>query len=272
MNSKERMDKIPAMIVDDEFPARENLRFLIETYCPEIEVVATAVNINSAETIFIEKRPLLLFLDIRMPSGAEGFELIHRLADYPFYVIFVTAYKDYAIRAFEQRALHYLLKPIDESDLREVVHRVTDRIENTQKDANEMQEYALTLKNLTGDLHRRNHLHRLTIHHTRGVKIVDPDQITWIQGSGNCSVLHFTDGSQYLDTRTLKIYEALLDYPFFRSHKSVIVNVTQVDEVLHGDNQAVVLKDGTRLAVARDKRKALIDFISQSGDTPPPDD
>ena len=239
---------------------------MIETYCPEIDIVAVAENINTAETIFREKRPRLLFLDIRMPSGAEGFELISRLADYPFYVIFVTAFKDYAIRAFEQKALHYILKPIDESDLREVVQRVMERLKTTGKDPEEMDEYALNLKNLTGEMQRRYHLNRLTIHHARGVKIVDPEDIAWIEGSGNCSVLHFKDGNQYLDTRTLKVYEALLDYPFFRTHKSVIVNVSEIDEILHGDNQAVVLRDGTHLSVARDKRKTLIDFISQSGD------
>ncbi|MEM9051921.1 MAG: response regulator, partial [Bacteroidota bacterium] len=95
--------KIRALIVDDEFHARENLKFLIEENSPEIEVIGTADGVPSAIQRFHELKPELLFLDIRMPSGAEGFDLLEELKGEKFQVIFVTAFKDYAIRAFERR-------------------------------------------------------------------------------------------------------------------------------------------------------------------------
>lgn len=89
---------------------------MLETYCPEVEVVGLANGVESALVLFEAENPELVFLDIRMPSGTEGFDFLKRLGNRTFYVVFVTAFKDYAIRAFENRALHYILKPIDEKD------------------------------------------------------------------------------------------------------------------------------------------------------------
>lgn len=256
---------IKAIVVDDEFPARENLKFMLEDFCPEVEVVGTADGVESAVALFEKERPELIFLDIRMPSGSEGFELVKRLEGNNFYVVFVTAFKEYAIRAFENRALHYILKPIDESDLRETVSRLLQRRLRDQNDTDEQEAYRTNLQRIESEINRQGKPRRITIHHSRGVKIVDPEEIVYVEGSGNCSVLHFDDGSQYLDTRTLKIYEVLLDAAFYRVHKSFIINLKQVDEILHGDDQAVVLKSGKQMPIARDRKKELLNRIAEMG-------
>lgn len=236
---------------------------MLETYCPEVEVVGMANGVESALELFEAENPELVFLDIRMPSGAEGFEFLKRLGNRSFYVVFVTAFKDYAIRAFENRALHYILKPIDEKDLRETIGRLTDRRKLDQKDESSLEEYRENLRRLEAEITKQSTPKRITVHHSKGVKIIDPKTITYVEGNGNCSILHFEDGSQYLDTRTLKTYEVLLDNNFFRAHKSFIVNLNKVGEILHGDEQAIVLKSGKKIAVSRDRKRALLDKISE---------
>lgn len=256
-------NKIRAIIVDDEMPARENLRFMLNDYCPDVEVVGTADGVKNALELFQKEKPDLIFLDIRMPSGAEGFDLLSKLSEENFYVVFVTAFKEYAIRAFENRALHYILKPIDETDLIETVNRLKDRMSSDLVSEEGAMEYRESLKRIESEVQRHGRPRRLTIHHSKGIKIIDPDDITHLEGSGNCSILHFSNQSQYFDTRTLKIYEVLLDQSFFRIHKSFIVNLKEVAEILHGDEQVVVLKNGSRIPVSRERKKELIDRISE---------
>ncbi len=251
-------EKIRAIIVDDELPARENLRFMLEDYCPAVEVCGTADGVKTALELFRKVKPELIFLDIRMPSGAEGFDLLEQLDGEYFYVVFVTAFKDYAIRAFESRALHYILKPIDDQDLTETVQRIMERRNNDKDDVAEMAEYRENIRKLEEEITRQTRPKRITIHHSKGIKLLDPDDITHVEGSGNCSLLHFRDRTSYLDTRTLKVYEVLLPNYFFRIHKSYIVNMREVSEILHGDEQSVVLKNGVELPVARERKKDLI--------------
>jgi two-component system LytT family response regulator len=243
-----------AIIVDDEIHARENLKFLIDEHCPEISVVGLADGVESAEHLFHRLKPNVIFLDIRMPSGAEGFDLLERLDGKKFKVIFVTAFKDYAIRAFERRALHYILKPIDEMDLRETVARLTENFDEADHDDD--------LVDLKEEINENAEPVRLTIHHSKGIRIVEIGTITYLESSGNCTVLHFRDGSEYLDTRTLKIYEAILPSYFHRVHRSYIVNLRETAEILHGNDQSVVLKTGDRVPVARERKRELLEAIN----------
>ncbi|HKK38691.1 MAG TPA: response regulator [Cryomorphaceae bacterium] len=251
-------EKIRALIVDDELHARENLKFLIEESSPEIEVVGTADSVHSAEKLFRKLKPDLVFLDIRMPSGAEGFDLLEILEGESFQVVFVTAFKDYAIRAFERRALHYVLKPIDENDLRESVKRIMISRANSQN-LNSQEN----LKNLKEEVENNKEPERITIHHAKGIRIIEISDLDYLESSGNCTVLHFKDGQNYLDTRTLKVYEALLPTFFNRVHRSFMINLREAREILHGDDQAVILKSGKSIPVSRERKKDLIEAIKR---------
>lgn len=250
------------MIVDDEMPARENLRLMLEAHCPKIEVVATADGVKSALALFAERQPELLFLDIRMPSGAEGFDLLEALQEHSFYVIFVTAFKEYAIEAFEHNALHYILKPIDENDLKEAVNRITEIRNIAERIPDQIDSYKEQLNHLIGS-HPENQTKKLLINHQKGVKVVSPGELRCLEGSGNCTLIHFHNGEQYLDTRTLKTYEKLLPGYFFRVHKSYIINLNEVIEIIHGSEQSVVMKGGKRIPVSRDAKRNLLDALNR---------
>ncbi|MBX7095369.1 MAG: LytTR family DNA-binding domain-containing protein [Flavobacteriales bacterium] len=248
------MQPLTALIVDDEELARENLQMLLQEYCPEIEVVGQAGNVNEARKQIAALHPRVLFLDIRMPSGAEGLELLEDMKSSRFFVVFVTAFKDYAIRAFNANAIHYVLKPVDIDDLRSAVLKLVDAAKTFEAYPDNFSQYESSVKNLQDNLLHHKISSKITISHAKGIKLVDVDTISYVEADGNCSQIHFTDGSRYLDTRTLGVYEDILNPArFYRIHKSYIINLNQLTEYLSEDGYYAVLKGGIKLPVARNR-------------------
>lgn len=246
--------KLRALIVDDEDLARENLRILLTDFCPEVEVIGDAGNIRDAKQFIETEKPDVVFLDIRMPSGAEGFELLESIENKDFMVVFVTAFKDYAIKAFNANAVHYVLKPVDIDDLKTSVQKLLETKDNFNNNPESQDSYNEILKHLTNQLKNNKPSNRITISHTKGLKIIEDKDIRHLEASGNCTTLYFSDGSRYLDTRTLKIYENILDdEKFFRIHKSHIINLHSLKEYLSEDGHFAVLDDGKRLPIARNR-------------------
>jgi two-component system LytT family response regulator len=251
-----------AVIVDDEELARKNLAMMLETYCPEIDVIGEASDKDEAKSIIESSNPDVVFLDIRMPSGSEGFELLENLENRNFLVVFVTAFKDYAIRAFQANAAHYLLKPIDDEDLRTAVDKLIATKETFTQNPCNYEAYFNSLQNLADRLLRNKQTNRIAISHTKGVKIVEEDAIAYLEASGNCTMIYFKDGTRYLDTRTLKVYEEILDdKSFYRIHKSYIINMDMIKEYLSEDGHIIVLKSDVQLPVARNRVSAFLKTV-----------
>lgn len=249
---------VTALIVDDEMPARENLAMLLEEFCPNVKVLGKSGTIKDAKEKIESLHPQLVFLDIRMPSATEGFDLLDSLPNKDFLVIFVTAFKDYAIKAFNANAIHYVLKPVDIDDLKEAVRKAEEQLAQPKDD---LKQYYDSIKELSGAIKSNKHSSRITIHHQKGIKIINENDIVYLEADGNCTALNFQDGKRYLDTRTLAVYEGLLDTNhFFRIHKSHIINLEYLAEYLHDDGGYAVLKDGTKLSVARNR---VPDFIKR---------
>lgn len=259
MENKTKNMKLRAIIVDDEEFARKNLGMLLEEYCPEIEVIGEASRKDQAIAIIESCTPDVVFLDIRMPSGAEGFELLDEIENKNFLVVFVTAFKDYAIRAFNASAVYYLLKPIDIDELRNATERLVATAETFRAAPENYDTYYESLKNLSQSLLHNKKSSRIAISHTKGLKIVDDSTITHLEASGNCTTIYFDDGTRYLDTRTLKVYENILDPDkFCRVHKSHIINLDKLKEYINEDGHFAVLKGGLRIPVARNR---VTDFV-----------
>ena len=254
-----------ALIIDDEDLARKNLTMMLEDNCPDIDVIGEASNIDEAEALIEATAPDVVFLDIRMPSGTEGFDLLERLKTRNFLVIFVTAFKDYAVRAFQANAAHYLLKPIDEDELITAVDKVIATKETFAEHPDNYETYFTSLQNLADRLTKNKVSNRIAISHTKGVKIIEDDTIVYIEANGNCSMLYFNDGSRYLDTRTLKIYEGILNgEKFYRIHKSYIINMNQIKEYISEDGHMLKLKSGVTLPVARNRVSAFLKTIKNT--------
>lgn len=249
---------IRALIVDDEELARENLRMMLADECPEVEVVGTADGAPAAREAIARLDPDLLLLDIRMPSGAEGLELLESLDELRALVVFVTAFKDYAVRAFHANAVDYILKPIDPDELKAAIEKASSRIARMRGNGDEQQRYRSELRSLVKQI-REHGEERIAVDHAKGFKLFDPRTITHLEADGNCTVLHFTDGSRYLDTRTLKTYEDMLDAEqFLRVHRSFLINLVQLREYLRDDGHWALMRSGMRVPIARNRIDAFL--------------
>jgi two-component system LytT family response regulator len=254
--------KLRTLIVDDEEPARENLKLLLLEHFPEIEVIGTADSVKSAQKSIKELAPQVIFLDIRMPSGTEGFDLLDSLTEKNFQVVFVTAFKDYALKAFHANAIHYILKPIDIDDLRLAVNKLVSNQEAFSNNNENLNSYIRSLENLTRSMNPAMPSQRITINHAKGFKIVDPSDIMYLEGEGNYTKIYFSDGSLYVDTRSIGIYEDILDpKKFFRIHKSHIVNILFVNEFLNSEGSFVIMKNGTQLTISRLRLSGFLELF-----------
>lgn len=256
--------KLRALIVDDEVHARENLRYLLQNYCPEIEVVGMAGNPELAKQEVEALKPQVIFLDIAMPSGTEGFDFLESLPEKKFQVVFVTAFKDYAIRALNANAIHYLQKPVDVDDLRAAVKKLVSTNQLFTENQEQLLNYIRSLDNLSRALQPSMGVPRITISHAKGFKIVDPNDFMYLEGEGNYTSIIFIDGTKYVDTKSIGVYEDILDQQhFFRIHKSHIVNILYVKEFLNDDGHFVVMKNNTRLAISRLRVPQFLEFFKR---------
>ena len=257
--------KLRALVVDDEEFARKNLTMMLEEHCPQIEVIGQASRKEQAKAIIESSHPDVVFLDIRMPSGAEGFELLEEIENKDFLIVFVTAFKDYAIRAFNASAIYYILKPIDVDELKIAAERLVQTQKHFKSSPENYTTYFDSLKDLSQNLLQNKQSSRIAISHTRGLKIIEDETITHLDASGNCTVLYFQDGSRYLDTRTLKTYANLLNPDrFCRIHKSHIINLGLLKEYLNEDGHFAVLKSGIRVPIARNKVSEFVKMLKES--------
>lgn len=254
---------LPAIIVDDEFHARENLRMLLQDYCPRVRVIDQAATVDEA-LLAIQKHPVqLLFLDIRMPSGAEGFELLERLPDRNFQVIFVTAFKDYALKAFKANAVDYILKPVDPDELQRAVEKALLRTEAFLNHPEEAAEYRQLLSSL-GEQGAKPWPERIAVTKNRGFRVVPVGDIVRLEASGNHTYLFLRDGSRLLDSRTLGSYEELLDpLRFMRVHKSHTINLSDVREYRSDDGHIAIMSDKAEVPVARSRAQDFTDFFQR---------
>lgn len=251
--------KLRAIVVDDEEFARKNLSMLLEEYCPDVEIIGEASRKSQAKAIIESSKPDVVFLDIRMPSGAEGFELLDEIEEKDFLVVFVTAFKDYAVKAFNANAIYYLLKPIDIEELQTAVEKLQLAKQNISANPEYLPNYYNALRNLSDTLVKGKPNNRIAISHTKGLKIVEDETIIHLEASGNCTTIYFKDGSRYLDTRTLKTYESILNpLKFFRVHKSHIINLDVLTDYVNEDGHFAVLKGGASIPVARNR---VTDFV-----------
>ncbi len=211
------------LIVDDEAPARERLKRLLAGI-DGVDVVGEAGDGLRAIELIERERPDLVLLDIQMP-GLDGFGVLEALDDLP-QVIFVTAYDEYAIRAFEVNALDYLLKPFSRERLEQAIGRAREARVEEKGLASRL---APLLESLTQEGH---YLSRVAVRDRQRIRVLNVAEVDWIGVEGEQTYVH-TEGGRYLIRRTLAELEVRLDPArFFRAHRSAIVNLDRVAEIV----------------------------------------
>ena len=241
--------KLRVLIVDDEPPARRRLRDLL-AHDGEIELAGECGDGDAAVKAIETLRPDLVLLDVQMP-GCDGFDVLRRLAKPPRAVLFVTAYEEHALRAFEVQAVDYLLKPFSERRFAQAMERAKDRARTQVEDERVLR--------LVRALRRPE---RIVVRDGGRVAFFTVDELDWARAAGNYVELH-ARGDTHLLRETLTALAARLDPArFCRVHRSTLVNLERVREVrpLGGGDHELILLDGTRLTVSRTHRDLVDRF------------
>jgi two-component system LytT family response regulator len=233
--------RITALVVDDESWARRNLTVLLSRDSDMGSVVECGSGLEAVETIR-QSKPDLVFLDVQMP-GCDGFDVLELLgSDLPSIVIFVTAYDEYALRAFEAGALDYLLKPFDDARFRRALDRAKDKLAHyTPKEARAAA--------------------RLVVKSRGEVMFLNVGDIDWIESVGCYACVHVGDDTHIIRRTLSELEQDLGEERFIRIHRSIIAQLDQIQglELQDSGEYQVVLKSKARLRLSRRFRKHLQD-------------
>jgi two-component system, LytTR family, response regulator len=248
--------KIKSVIVDDESKSREVLYELLKKYCIDVVIVGEAATCKEAKQVIEETKPQLVFLDIQMPDGT-GFNVLEDIDSPSFDVIFVTAYDQYAIKAFKHSAIDYLLKPVNPEDLMLSVERYKQR--TFSNDINKRLD--ILMQNLHSDENTRTK--KIVLSTSEGYHVVNPDDIIRCQSDSYYTNFHFIDSKRIMVSKTLKEFDEMLsEFGFVRCHKSHLVNVKHVKSFLRADGGYIIMVDGEQIPVSRRKRDYIVEILS----------
>lgn len=247
------------LIVDDEPLARERIRTMLKPY-KEVSSLTEASNGSEALKALRKSKPDIVFLDIQMPD-MNGFQVLEKLgpvavAEIPA-LIFVTAYEQYALRAFEHHALDYLLKPFD----RDRFAQAFERAKTQMVDPNGSNRRILSLlEELRSPV---EYVEWLTIKKDERILLLKVEDIHWIEAKGNYVLLKFKENSQMMRETINHISEQLDPKMFMRIHRSTIVNVNQIKElqVWARGEYRVVMKTGQAFTLSRGYREKFDEFL-----------
>lgn len=247
---------IKAIIVDDELGARESLSKMLEKNCSSVQIVAKADSMLSAYEAIINFHPDLVFLDIEMPNG-NAFDLLEKIKEIDFDIIFTTAYDHYAIKAIKFSAIDYILKPIDPEELVQAVHRYEEK--SGQKNMLDKK-----FKTLLNNLKPENKLKKVGIPDGDGLIFINLADIIRCDSDGNYTFFILTSGKKIVASRTLGEYEQLFaDDNFFRIHRSHLINLQHVKKYLKGEGGYVIMSDNSQVEVSRRNKNDFLQKLAQ---------
>lgn len=243
---------ITAVVIDDEKKSIDILKRLLEEINNEVIIVGEAQSVEEGYATIIEKQPQLVFLDVEMLDGT-GFNLLEKFSSVTFQVIFITAYDQYAIKAFKYSAVDFLLKPVDIEELEVAVQRVKQNIE---KDLGNIEQIRVLLNNIK----RENTTKKIAIKSAVKYDFINSNEIVCVHAEHNYSDVFLIDGKKLTATLPLKYFEDLLenDLTFFRVSRSHIVGMDHI-KAYHKNKDEIELVNGTKVDLARRKKK---DFLS----------
>lgn len=244
---------IKAIIIDDEPKGRLALYEKIKAHCPEVNIVAQAADGMEALPLIEKSGAALLFLDIEMPK-MNGFEMLNKLNRNNFFVVFTTAYDQYAIKAIKYAAFDYLLKPVDVEELKAVVAKI-----KLSDKSYMMEQLKLLEENLQLPVKSINKLALPTLD---GLLFVDILSIIHLEASSNYTNIYLADKRKIIASKTLKEFQELLPTNiFFRTHHSHIINLTFIKRYLKGDGGQIELLDGTYVEVSRRNKEDFMKVV-----------
>jgi len=243
-----------AVIIDDEINSQEVLALALEQFIEGISVVGRASSVKTGVAIIDELKPQLVFLDIELPDGT-GFDILEKINNKNVNVIFITAFDNFALKAYRYAAVDYLMKPISIDELTEA----TDRAKQKKENLSDRLEFLQS--KLSEDKSTFNEI--LVEGNQKFIKI-SLDDIISIEAQTGVATLRLSDGRQILSTRPLKFYEELLkENKFYRIHRAHIINLSKISSIDKGRTVYARMSDGTALEIAARRKSQLLDLVKR---------
>lgn len=245
---------LKAVVVEDEKTSRETLINYIEKYCDGVQVVGEGEDVPSGIAAIKKHQPDIVYLDIEMPYG-NGFDLLEQVGDVSFETIFVTAYSNYAIKAFNSSAAFYLLKPVDIEELINATAQVKESVESNLHQTHTK----VLLENIQSE---NKQLTKLVLPLLDGFEIIKVKDIVRCKANDNYTEIFLLDGKKFTISKTLKFYEDLLkDLDFVRVHKSHLINIQYVKKYTKGKGGFATLIDGSEVEVSSTKKESFLRYF-----------
>jgi two-component system LytT family response regulator len=248
---------LKAIIVDDETASIRSLELLLKQFCQEVEVVGTAHTIDEALEHVIRLRPHLVFLDIEMPKG-NGFDFLERTPNRNFEVVFITAYENYAVKAFRFSAIDYILKPIEIDELQRAIEKVKERLKNH---VDSRKKYYALFENLKSILPNK-----LVVSTSRGYEYIDLKNVLYFEDAKGSTRAVFSSGEPLLVNNPIDYLEDILEKNyFFRINDNQLVNIANIRRVGKTSDKAVEFYPGLSVNFESNRMDELIARVTEFG-------
>lgn len=248
------MEKLRAVIVDDERSSLQNLQQKLTEFCPDIQVIASSEKPEEAILLIRQHKPDVIFLDIEMPR-MSGIRMLDELTDYTGEIIFTTAYNHYAVDAIRISAFDYLVKPVSITELQNAVARLVKYKQSETKERLDILRQSLSETKSQED--------KIAVPTSEGLEFIQIRNIVHIESSSNYSKIFLVSGKNMLVTKLLKDFEDILSpYRFYRVHNSHLINMNYIQKYIRGEGGQVVLQNGDVVDVSRRKKEEFLKLIA----------
>jgi len=244
---------IRAVIIDDEIKKANYLKEMLARTLPQVVLKGIATSAEEGIKLIVSEQPGLVFLDIELQTST-GFDLLNQLKDHNFSVIFTTAHQHYAVKAIKFAALDFLLKPIDEEELKEAVSKAIKQ--QTENAVNR------NIEVLINNLNQKNNQKKIAISTNAGIIVIEIKNISYCKADGPYTKIYTSTGD-LLSSTNLKEFENLLqEFGFFRTHKSYLVNLDEIVKYKKSEDAYVIMSNGDVVYVSDKKKEELISRLS----------
>ncbi|MEM6297057.1 MAG: LytTR family DNA-binding domain-containing protein [Bacteroidota bacterium] len=242
------------LLIDDNTTLREGLELLLRNYCPQIEVINQANSLQTGLQAIKKYEPNLVFLDVELGDGT-GIELLEKIGNPDFHVVFVTAHDKYAVDAFRLSAVDFLLKPIDPEELIKSIQKVEQRIRSDQTRLH----YEVLRQNLRPDTEKR-----IILKTQESIHFIKVSDIIRCESSGAYTTFILVGQKDIVTSKGIKNYDALLrDFGFIRTHQSHLVNVRKITRIDKADGGAIIMENEDMVPISQRKRETVMQLLEE---------
>jgi two-component system LytT family response regulator len=249
---------IKTVLVEDEKKSREVLQKMLEKHCPDVQLLGSASSVTEGVEMIRSQKPELVFLDIELTDGT-GFDVLEKVKDQQFDVVFATAYDQYAIKAIKFSAIDYLLKPYDIDELKAAVKKIADK--KAQHAAPNLDNIKFLLDNFKKQDENYN---KITLPTGNAYEIVQIKDIVRCEADGSYTNFYLSDKRHFMVTQNLKHYEDILPGDkFLRVHHAHLINMDHVVRFLKEDSGYAIMSDGSKIEISRRKREQFLEILNK---------